>query len=48
MQSKIGSFHLMYTLTQYGLEFPRGFGKTVSEGLCALASFDLLWGFFDE
>ena len=37
----------MYTLLaqQYGLKFPRGFGKIVSEGLCALASFDLLWGF---
>jgi hypothetical protein len=35
-----GPFHLIYT-PLYGREFLRGFGKAVSEGLCASASFDL-------
>jgi hypothetical protein len=35
-----GPFHLMYT-PPYGREFPRGFEKAISEGLCASASFDL-------
>ena len=34
------AIHLVYT-PPYGREFLRGFGKAVSEGLCASASFDL-------
>jgi hypothetical protein len=36
----LGPFHLMYT-PPYGREFLKGFEKTISEGLCASASFDL-------
>ena len=40
LEEAFGPFHLIYT-PPYGREFLRGFEKAVSEGLCALASFDL-------